>query len=179
MDVTYIALACGESMVNARGQDDQVVLGVDYGISKPRITQAMDISLAAEPHNINTITYLLQVDPYPLIVAAADVKVAGAVTDVADLLVLVQVLGEEALDLLLVDVAHLLGAHGDLVAVAVPPLLGQLVHRRQRRVPRVGHAHGGQLSLAQGAAAIVGEALIALVIVVAMIRKGGTKPGDA
>lgn len=115
------------------------------------------------------VTYLLQVDPHPLVAAAADVEVAGAVADVADLLVLVQVLREEVLDLLLVDVAHLLRAHGDLVAVAVPPLLGQLIHRRQRRVPRVRHAHGGQVGLAQGAAAVMGEALVSLVVGVAMV----------
>lgn len=66
--------------------------------------------------------HLLQRDPYPLVPLAADVKEPSPVADVSYLLVLVEVLMEKTLDLVLVHVAHLVRADGNLVAVLVTPL---------------------------------------------------------
>jgi len=62
---------------------------------------------------------LPQPDPHPVVSLAAHIEVTGAVENVPDLLVLVQVLVEEALDLLFVDVAHLFWRDCDLVSVLV------------------------------------------------------------
>ena len=60
----------------------------------------------------------LKPDANPIVVLAADVKVAAAITDVPDLLVLVQMLVEEGLDFVLV-VGQQRRGDGDLVAVLV------------------------------------------------------------
>ena len=69
---------------------------------------------------------LLQPNPYPALVAhLPDVEIPRAVEDVADLLVLVHVLGEEGGDLGLVHGAHGRGRDGDGVAVLVAARGGQ------------------------------------------------------
>jgi hypothetical protein len=70
---------------------------------------------------------LLQPDPDPRIALTPDIKESSAIPDVSYLFVLVQVLVEEHLDLLLVDVAHLLWRHSDYVAVLVASLESKLV----------------------------------------------------
>lgn len=72
--------------------------------------------------------YLLDPNANPLVALAPYIEVAVPVTDVSDLLVLVQMLREERLDLLLVHVTHRLRRDSNLVPVPVPPLAGQLVH---------------------------------------------------
>lgn len=73
-------------------------------------------------------THLLELNAHPLVALGAHVEVSLAVADVADLLVLVEVLVEEHADLALVGVAHLGGRDDDLVAVLVVALARQLVH---------------------------------------------------
>lgn len=75
----------------------------------------------------NNHIVLVQEDTNPLILLAADIEVSFSIKDIADLLVLVQVLGEEHLDLLLVDIAHGLRGHADLVAILVPTLCGKFI----------------------------------------------------
>src|SRR5690349_18311219 len=106
-------------------------------------------------HRKQRETHLLQLDAHPLVALVTHVKVALAAADVADLLVLVQVLVEEGFDLLLVDVAHLLRADGDFVAVAVSPLGGQGVDARQLRHAEVQHAQLAQLVNAEAPARVV------------------------
>lgn len=65
---------------------------------------------------------LLQKDPNPLIALTSHIKESRAIPDVSNLLILVQVLVEEALDLLFVDSAHLLWGNSDDIAVLVVPL---------------------------------------------------------
>lgn len=105
---------------------------------------------------------LRQPDAHPLVLLAADVEVALAVADVPDLLVLVEVLGEEHLHLVLVHVAHGLGRDGHLVAVLVSALRGQGVHDVNGRAVAVDDAQRGEVGLGDWAAVIVGLALIAL-----------------
>ncbi len=96
-------------MVNSSGQDKEVVLE--------------KISRTGPPRPATGATHLLKRNPHPLVVFAPDIKEALPVANVADLLVLVQMLMEKHLHLLLVDGAHLLGRHGDLITVLVSPLL--------------------------------------------------------
>lgn len=67
---------------------------------------------------------LLQLDADPLITFAAHIEESSAVSNISDLLVLVKVLVEEGLDLLLVDVAHLLGRDNNHIAILVVSLSG-------------------------------------------------------
>ena len=105
---------------------------------------------------------LLELDAHPVFVPRPHVKVALAAADVADLLVLVQVLVEEHLDLVLVDVAHLFGRHGDLIAVLVAPLGGQLVDALEAGEAVVQDAEPAELILAHGPARVVRKALVPL-----------------
>ena len=109
-----------------------------------------------------TKTYLLEVDANPVVALVAHVEVSVPVADVPDLLVLVQVLVEEGLDLGLVDVAHLLGRHGDLVPVLVAPLAGQLVDLLEVAHAVVQHAEGLEVVDADRGARVVRLALVAL-----------------
>lgn len=105
---------------------------------------------------------LLEANAHPFVRGVAHVKVASTTAHVADLLVLVQVLVEEALDLGLVDVAHRGRRDLDLVAVAVAAVGRQLVD-----VGNVGDAVVQDAEALQGVvvdllAGVVGEALVAL-----------------
>lgn len=81
---------------------------------------------------------LLEPDPDPIVALAADVKVAGAVGNVANLLVLVQVLVEKTLDLVLV-VGQRGRRHANLVAVPVLARLCDFVDALHRRARVVQH----------------------------------------
>ena len=105
---------------------------------------------------------LLEEDAHPPVALVPHVEVAAAAADVADLLVLVQVLVEEGLDLVLVGVAHVGGRHGDLVAVAVAALRGEAVDVGRRGQVAVDDAEPGQGVGRDGGAAVVREALVAL-----------------
>ena len=69
----------------------------------------------------------LQLNSNPLIAPTPHIKEARSVPDVPNLLVLMQMLVEERLDLLLVDIAHLLGRNGDYISVLVASLAGKLI----------------------------------------------------
>lgn len=83
---------------------------------------------------------LFQSDAHPVVVLAPDVKVARSVTDVSDLLIFVEVFGEEHLDLVLVDGTHGVGGHGDDVPVLVVSVLGDGVDFRHLRAVVVQNA---------------------------------------
>ena len=108
--------------------------------------------------------YLLQVNPHPLVALVAHVKVARAVPDVPDLLVLVQMLVEEGLDLGLVHVTHLFRGHGDLVPVLIPPLRSELVDALELGDSLVDDTQLGERLDVDGRARVVREALVALLV---------------
>lgn len=112
----------------------------------------------------NNHVVLAQRDADPLVLLAAHIKVPLAIQDIADLLILMQVLGEERLHLFLVDVAHRLRRHAHLVAVLVPALGGQLVHSLDCRAMVVKHAQRGEGVFRDGTATVVRLALVALYI---------------
>lgn len=118
------------------------------------------------PRGHNHQIALLQPDPHPIVLPTTDVEISTATKDVANLLVLVQVLVEEVLDLLLVP-RQQRGRDFDLVAILVAALRRDLVHGFQVvREVVVGDAEGGQVGGVDGAAGVVGEALVALQVVV-------------
>lgn len=85
---------------------------------------------------------LLQEYANPVILLAAHIKVPAAVANIANLLVLVQMLLEEASDLGLVNVAHAVGRDEDFVTVAVAALMSQRVHILNRGQVPVDHPDG-------------------------------------
>lgn len=107
---------------------------------------------------------LLDLDPHPVILLTADVKVTGPIEYVANLLILMQMLGEEGLDFLLVDIAHRFRGHDNLVAVLVFALPRQLIDGFDRRAVAVEQAETAEMGHVDGAARVVGEALIALIL---------------
>lgn len=103
----------------------------------------------------------LEPDPHPLVALAAHVEVASAVEDVPDLLVLVQVLGEEVLDLGLV-LGQRRRRDGHFVAVLVVALGGQRIDGVEVWVVEVADAQRGEVVGGDIAAGVVGGALVAL-----------------
>lgn len=71
---------------------------------------------------------LLERNAHPLVLFSSNIKVSRSIDNVSDLLVFVQMLVEERLDFVFVHLAHRLGGDGDLVAVLVAPLAGELVN---------------------------------------------------
>lgn len=128
--ISHVGLISSESVKDARGKDDEVVL--------------------------------FQLDAHPLVALVAHVKVALAAADVANLLVLVQVLVEEHLDLVLVHVAHLLRRHDNLVAVLVAAVGSQDINLAGRGQVVVQHAQAGQRICRHLTAGIVRQTLVAL-----------------
>lgn len=80
---------------------------------------------------------LLEANAHPVVAGVADVKESLAIENVPNFLVLVQVLGEERLHLLLVNGAHLLRGHRDLVPVLVTALLCDRIDVAHRRASAV------------------------------------------
>lgn len=114
------------------------------------------------PRGHNHQIALLQPNPHPIVLLAPNIKIPTSTQNIANLLVLVQVLVEEVLDLLLVA-RQQRGRDLDLVAVLVRALGGDLVHGGEvvgEVVVR--DAEGGQVGGVDGAAGVVGEALVAL-----------------
>jgi hypothetical protein len=70
----------------------------------------------------------LQAHSDPFITFVPDVEIPMSLQNIADLLVLVQVLVEETLDLVLVNRSHGLRRDSDHITVLVMALGGQLVH---------------------------------------------------
>lgn len=125
------------------------------------------------PRGHNHQIALLQPQPNPSIVLAPDIKVPPTGENVSNLLVLVQVLVEEGLDFLLVA-RQQVGGDFDLVAVLVGALGGDLVDGVEVvREVIVGYAEGGEVGWVDGAAGVVREALVALVVVVVSRVDGG------
>lgn len=110
----------------------------------------------------NDHVVLLQPDAHPVVVLAAHVKVAGAVADVSDLLVLVQMFVEEGFYFVFVHGAHGVRRHGDLVSVLVVTLFGDGVDRRHFGAVIVQNAQAGEVRGLDVVAGIVAEALVAL-----------------
>lgn len=112
----------------------------------------------------NNHIVLAQANANPLIVLAADIKVSLAVEDIANLLVLMQVLRKECLHLLLINSAHGLGRHADLVPVLVSALGRNGVDRFDGWAVLIQDTEGSELLLGDFTAGVVGLALVALCI---------------
>jgi hypothetical protein len=110
----------------------------------------------------NEQVILLQPYAHPLVILAPDIKVSLTPSNIANLLIFVQVLVEEHLDLVLVHITHLLGRDDDLVAVLVSSVGGQLVDAVDVGEVVVEHAQLAQLIRVESAAGIVRETLVAL-----------------
>jgi len=139
-------------VVNARRKDDEIVL---FGEA-----DSLSVSLASD--EASSSSHLVELNPDPLVALVSYIKIACAVANVPDLLVLVQVFVEEHLHLGLVDVAHLLRRHRDLVAISIAPLCGQSVDVLDIRDAVVENAKLLQLLGVDCLARVVGKALVAL-----------------
>lgn len=105
---------------------------------------------------------LLDTDTHPLVLDAADIEEAVSVQDVADLLVLVQVLLEKGLHFLLIDGAHLLRGDDDLIAVLVAAFLRKGIDLSNVGATTVEDTKRGQVGFVHGAARVMRFALVAL-----------------
>lgn len=104
---------------------------------------------------------LFECDPDPVVFLAPHIEEATTFDDIADLLILVQVLVEEVLDLFFV-VWQSGGRDGNLVAVLVVALLGQSIHIIERRVVEVKNAQLLEIFWVDRSAAVMEFALVAL-----------------
>lgn len=117
------------------------------------------------PRRQNNQIILLQRNAHPPVPLITHVKVPPPVAHITDLLVLVQVLVKEGLHFRLVDVAHALRRHRDLVAVLVPALRGQGVDAVDGGDVEVEYTERGEVGFGErggDAGGVVGEALVAL-----------------
>ena len=119
-----------------------------------------------DPRRQDQQIILLQPDPHPVVPRIPHVEIPVPVQDVSDLLVLVQVLVEEHPDLVLVNGAHLVRGDGDLVAVLVGALRGEGVDVGDGGAAPVEDAEVGEVGFRDGAAGVVGLALVAGQVVV-------------
>ena len=105
---------------------------------------------------------LLQPQSNPRIILTPHVEVPAATQNIPDLLIFVQVLVEESLDFLLVA-GQEVGGNLDFVAVLVVALVGDFVDGLEVvGEVVVGDYEGGEVGWVDGAAGVVGEALVAL-----------------
>ena len=104
---------------------------------------------------------LFKRNAHPIILLATHIEESAAIDDVANLLVLVQVLVEEGFDLLFV-VGEGFGRDGDLVAVLVGAFRGDAVYVVQRAEVVVHDAEFREVVAAYFAAGVVRLALVAL-----------------
>ncbi len=104
----------------------------------------------------------LQPNPDPIIPLTPNIKEPRTIKNIPNLLVLMQMLMEEALHLLFVDVAHFLGRHGDLVPVLVGALFGERFYLGGGGDVLVDYSEVGQVGWVDCAPGVVGEALVAL-----------------
>ena len=118
-----------------------------------------------DPSRKNDQIILTQPNPYPLILLPTHIKVPLPISNVPNLLVLVQMFTKERLHLLLVDIAHSLRRDADLVAVLVAALGGQGVDKVNCWAVAVEDADGLEVGLGDGAAGVVRQALVALLTV--------------
>lgn len=115
-----------------------------------------------DPRGENNQITLLQPDPHPIIVLAPDIEESRAIQNISDLLILMQMLMEEALHLFLVNVTHLLGRHGNLIPVLVVALFSQCVDIIIRSNVTVENTQVGEIVRVDAAPGVVGQALVAL-----------------
>ena len=114
------------------------------------------------PRRHNHEIALLQSQSNPRIILTPHVEVPAATQNIPDLLIFVQVLVEESLDFLLVA-GQEVGGNLDLVAVLVVALGGDFVDGLEVvGEVVVGDSEGGEVGWVDGAAGVVGEALVAL-----------------
>lgn len=104
---------------------------------------------------------LFECDPDPVVFLAPHIEEATTFDDIADLLILVQVLMEEVLDLFFV-VWQSGRRDGNLVAILVVTLLGQSVHIVERRIVEVKNAQLLEVFWVDRSAAVMEFALVAL-----------------
>ncbi len=88
---------------------------------------------------------LHQPNPYPLVLLPTDVKIPFSITDIPDLLILVEMLSEEHLHLGFVGLTHCGGRNDDLVAVLVATFLSKRIDVRDIREMVVNDAEGGKI----------------------------------
>ena len=105
---------------------------------------------------------LLHPHPNPLVAQRAHIEKALPVQNIANLLVLVQVLVEEHAHFVFVGVAHRGRGDGDLVAVLVRPFGRDDVHAADFGAAVVQDAEGGEDVGGDGPAGVVVETLVAL-----------------
>jgi hypothetical protein len=114
------------------------------------------------PRRHNHEIALLQPQSNPRIILAPHIKVPSTAQNISNLLIFVQVLVEEGLDFLLVA-GQEVGGNLDLVAVLVVALGGDFVDGLEVvGEVVVGDTEGGEVGWVDGAAGVVGEALVAL-----------------
>ena len=114
------------------------------------------------PRRHNHEIALLQSQSNPRIILAPHIKVPSTAQNISNLLIFVQVLVEEGLDFLLVA-GQEVGGNLDLVAVLVVALGGDFVDGLEVvGEVVVGDTEGGEVGWVDGAAGVVGEALVAL-----------------
>jgi hypothetical protein len=122
-----------------------------------------------DPRRHNHQITLLQPQPHPRVVLAPHIEVTPTAQNVPNLLILMKVLVEESLHLFFVA-GEEVGGDFDFVAVLVVALGGDFVHALEViREVVVGYAEGGEVGWVDGAAGVVGEALVALLVVVKML----------
>ena len=105
---------------------------------------------------------LLEPNPHPVISLTSDIKVASAIQNVPDLLVLMKMLVKEALHLLLVDVAHFVGRHRDFIPVLVVAGCGDCVNTGNVGNIVINDAEFGEVVWVNRATRVVWLALVAL-----------------
>jgi hypothetical protein len=114
------------------------------------------------PRRHNHQIALLQPQPYPSIILAPHIKIPATAQNIPNLLILMKMLVEEGFHLFFVA-GQQVGGDFDLVAVLVVALGGDFVDGVQVvGEVVVGDAEGGEVGWVDGAAGVVGEALVAL-----------------
>ena len=115
-----------------------------------------------DPCRQNQQIVLLNLDPHPLILLTPNIEIALSVTNVSNLLVLMQMLREEHLDFVLVRITHLFRRDDDLVSVLVASLGCYGVHIVDVGAVVVVHAEGGEVGCVDWASGVVRSALVTL-----------------
>jgi hypothetical protein len=105
---------------------------------------------------------LFEADSNPLICLRPNVKIAIALKDISDLLVLMQVLIKEHLDLVFVHVTHSLWRDSNHIPILVVALCRQLVNPFDFWVVKIKHAQFRKLVHRNLAARVMDLSLVAL-----------------
>jgi hypothetical protein len=105
---------------------------------------------------------LVQLDPHPVVILVAHIKVSSSIHNVSNLLVFVKMLIEEHLDLAFVLVSHGRRGNGDYVSVLIATRSRERVDILNRRVVEVSNAELGEIFLRNFTARVVRFTLVAL-----------------